>query len=337
MNTANRSFLALVAIAVIPYLALGMFACGVVSLTLYRLGTSGWSAVSRDEDLLAAIPVLAIVMTGTLLAAWSVVRQLAATRQLAAVVETQRIDPPVEAVAAAERTGVRRLDVLSSRDAYSFTYGIRRPRVAVTAGFVETATDDELEAILRHEGYHVRNRDTLKVVVARAFAWAFFFLPALGHLRTRYLDARELAADRAAMSAGGTAPLAGALYKSVAGPAQSLVGAAAALSGADGLDARVAQLERGTEPPLAPIPPRDIVMTIAALALTAGAAMLAGLAVGNGGGMSRPMGAPGSTMAVIGPVLCAAGWALAVGALVRRLGRGRTLGRDCSVRQGGLA
>jgi len=37
----------------------------------------------------------------------------------------------------------------------------------------------ELDAVLEHEHYHVRNRDPLKLVLARALPAAFFYLPVL--------------------------------------------------------------------------------------------------------------------------------------------------------------
>jgi hypothetical protein len=65
----------------------------------------------------------------------------------------------------------------------------------------------------------VRGRDPLKNVVARAIPTRHFYLPALGRLRARFTAGRELAADRAARAAHGTAPLAGALQKVAEGPA----------------------------------------------------------------------------------------------------------------------
>lgn len=319
MNSADRSFGALVAIAVVPYLAVGMFACGVMSWTVYRLATGGWSDVTDDGRLLSALPVLVILAAGTVLAAASVVRQLSATRALAQVVRSARVDASPKVAIAAERSGIGRLDVVASAEPHSFTYGVRRPRVAVTTAFVNATSPAELEAILRHESYHLRNGDTVKVVLARALTAALFFLPVLRHLRRRYLEARELAADRAAMRANGPVALAGALLKSVVPPERALIGAAAALSGTGALDARVTQLENGEEPPLGPIPRRAIVGTAAGLAVMLGGAVIASIAR-SGVGDGRMM-ASGGAMAVVGPVLCVAGWAVIVTVVVRRLAR----------------
>jgi len=322
LDTANRSFLALVAVAVVPYLVLGTFACGVLSIVGYRLVTDGWSAVSGDGALRPALPLLAIVATGTILAAWSATRQLVATRRLARVVAASRL-PASGTATVAERAGVRRLDVIDATDAYSFTYGLGRPRVAVSRGLLDATTPEELEAVLLHERYHVRNLDTLKVLVARALAAAFFFLPALRHLRSRYLAARELAADRAALRVAGAKPLAGALYKAVAGPPDTLLGAAAALGGSGVLEARLGQLERSEEPALPPIPSSVVAVTAAGLFLTAVAGIVAGAAVGDGGMGMTMDGSSSGMLDVVGPALCAVGWALVVLTVVRRVAAGR--------------
>ena len=319
LNTANRSFLALVAVAVVPYVALGTFACGVLTVASYRLATEGWSAL-RDDELRWALPLLVIVATGTVLAAWSAARQLLATRDLASTVAARCIRAP-EAAEVAARVGVRRLDVIEDSEPYSFTYGLGRPRVAVSRGLIKAMSAEELEAVLVHERYHVRNLDTVKVLIARALAGAFFFLPALRHLRSRYLAARELAADRAAIKSGGPKPLASALYKAVAGPPATLLGAAAALGGSGALEARLTQLENQAEPALPGIPRAVVVVTAAGVALTAAAGVAAG--AGLDGGQMAMMGGAGAGMGLLGSVLCAAGWAIVVLAVVRRLASGR--------------
>lgn len=318
LNTANRSFFALVAIAVVPYIVLGTFACGVLSVAGYRTATEGWSALG-DDDLQRALPLFVIVAVGTVLAAWSMVRQLVATRRLMAKVRAQRIDAPA-AVEAAARVGLRRVDVIEDAQPYSFTYGLGRPRVAVSQGLVDATSPEELDAVLAHERYHVENLDTIKVVLARALASAFFFLPALRHLRSRYLAGRELAADRAAIRSGGPKPLASALCKVVAGPPETLLGGAAAVGGSAVLDARITQIEDDREPAMPAIPRSIVAVTGAGIALTALAGMTAGTALGQGA-MTEAVGGPG--MGTLGPLLCGVAWAVVVLAAVRPLAPGK--------------
>lgn len=252
LDTATRSFATLVGVALIPYLLAGLTACLLLSAIAVRVAADGLGALSTAEgNLWPAVAFFVLVGTGTVLAGGSIVRQVRATGRLAE--EVRRVRAPVDAdvEALAVRRGLAgRLDVLQSDEPFSFAYGLLAPRVVVSRGLVEQLAPDELEAVLDHEAYHVRAYDPLKVVVTRALAPALFFLPVLRHLHGRYVAGRELAADHRALRSTGRAPLAGALYKVVRGPAWTDLGAAAAIGGPDLLDVRVAQLEDGTEPDL---------------------------------------------------------------------------------------
>jgi Zn-dependent protease with chaperone function len=319
VNTANRSFFTLVTIALVPYILFGLFGCGVLAVALYRVGADGLDGLHRPgEDLRLVVVFFAVVAIGTVLAGVSVRRQVVATRRLAAFVAEHQIPSAPVVDTTVRRAGLTgRVDVLDDARPFSFTYGVVYPRVVASRGLIEEVTSRELDAVLAHERYHVRNFDTLKVVVARAAPAAFFFLPVLGQLRERYLAGRELAADRHAVRAHGEAPLAGALYKVLDGPAWADVGAAAALGGADFLAQRVAQLETGDEPALDPVPRR--VRWVTAIGLMLLFAVFAGAMVSgdttNLGGGSMEMGdwavfdgGMGTAATIVGGIACVGGW-----------------------------
>ncbi|AYY13220.1 M56 family peptidase [Actinobacteria bacterium YIM 96077] len=153
---------------------------------------------------------------------------------------------------------------------YAFTYGIWRPRVVASAGLVNSATRDELAAVLRHESYHVRHRDPLKVLALRTWAAALFFVPLVSRFLARVLDHQELKADRAAMHDCGVPPVAGALLKSAGEPSTMPGTAVAAMGGPALLDTRVAQLETGHAPRLCrPVPPSVLFTSLPGIALIA--------------------------------------------------------------------
>jgi hypothetical protein len=79
--------------------------------------------------------------------------------------------------------------------------------------------------------------------------------------------------------------LAGALLKAVGGPTELDLGAAAAQGGDRALDLRVAQLETGEPPPLAPLEQRCL--RISATAALGIGAVMAGAAIGLGPLVSR--------------------------------------------------
>ena len=331
LDSANRSFFALVAAALVPYVLLGMLGCGVLSLAAYRLATQGWSGLDQGgEDLRPAVAFFGLVTAGTVVGLWSVRRQVRATRALAARLRDRTLpSPPPDVAAMADSAGLAgRVELVDDGTPFSFTYGLLHPRVVVSRGLVAVLGPEELAAVLHHERYHVRNGDTLKVVVARAAPAAFFFLPALGHLRDRYLAGRELAADRRAMEAVGGPPLAGALYQMLNRPAWATFGAAAALGGSEYLEMRVTQLESGEEPPLARVPRGAGIVTVAGLVLLSAAFMVALARTGDDvsmvmsdgrSGNEGMFGGSGSTvLGLLGGLMCALAWVGAALVVFRR-------------------
>ena len=319
LNAANRSFFLLATTALVPFVLLGLLGCGVLSLIGDRLVEHGFAGLTADgHDLRPALVFFAIVVGGAVLAARSVQRQLMATRALEATVADRTLPTPSALASAASAAKVR-VVVVEDAEPYSFTFGLWSPRVAVSSGLVSSTTPAELQSVLHHERYHVRNRDTAKVVIARAAVSAFFFLPALRHLCDRYLCSRELAADRAATRETNVASLAGALLVAAPGPAWTDVGAAAALGGGV-LEQRIEQLEAGTEPRLAQIPRLAFTMTVLGIgaliglfALTIAAAGVDVLAMDG----SMPEGGGGALMTVLGGVGCTVAMIAAAAMLLR--------------------
>jgi Zn-dependent protease with chaperone function len=252
LDTANRSFVALVGVAFVAYQLLGVAACLLLGVLGYRLATDGLSAVEEEgAELVPAVLFLFALGIGALLGLRSLAVQAAASVRLAERVHRLRRPTPPELAALAEATGLGgRVRFVDTPTCFSFAYGAFRPRVAVSRGLFEVSSERELRAVLMHERYHVRNLDPLKVLVARALAAAFFYLPALRGLRDRYIAGRELAADRSAVAACGRTAVAEALVRVVRAPRWPELRAAAAIGGHDLLDVRISQLEAGSEPPV---------------------------------------------------------------------------------------
>ena len=278
-DPGNRSFVLLLALATGLYLALSAAACALLSLLAYRLAADGTAGFGDSAWVLAPAGIfLALLTAAGVLGVRSLGTQLAASRRLARRIAERWTEPAPEAAAAATAAGLaRRPRVIDVAEPFSFTYGALRPRVVVSRGLLDSASPEELQAVLVHERYHVRNFDPLKIVLARALARGFFFVPALRELEGRYHAGRELAADRRALRRCGRRPLAGALLKVVRGPGWPELSSAAAIGGPELLDVRVAQLEGDGPPPLGPLPRRALVLSGAGLGLvllSLGAALL---------------------------------------------------------------
>ena len=315
LDRGNRSFVLLLAVAAALYFALSAAACAVLALLAYRLASDGTAAFGDSIwVLLPAGAFLVLLAAAGVVAVRSLGAQLAASRRLARRVEELWRPCPPQLAAAGTSSGLRsRPRLIEAAEPFSFAYGALRPRVVVSRGLLDSSSPDELEAVLVHERYHVRNLDPLKVVLARALARGLFFLPALRELERRYLAGRELAADQRALSRCGRRPLASALLKAVRAPSWPELATAAAIGGPELLGIRVAQLEAGGPPPLGRLPRRALLVSAAALALVL---VSVGAALGGLGGLTAAMalgdeemnaGAAGAAMAVG----CAAPWVAA--------------------------
>ncbi len=254
LDSANRNFTALVISSLLlgMYVLCGAVGCVLVPLIVSRVSHHGVSGlVDSGRNLLPAVVFVVLVGAGVVLGARSLWRQIRASRALAGRVNALVVVQPDQLQQAASRAGLDgRVVLVDCPEWFSFAYGALTPRVAVSRGLLEGVSVEELQAVLEHERYHVRNLDPLKVLIVRALPATFFFLPVLGSLRTRYVAGRELAADRRAVQACGRKPLVSALLKVVRGPAWSELEVAAAIGGPELLDLRVAQLESGREPRL---------------------------------------------------------------------------------------
>jgi hypothetical protein len=157
----------------------------------------------------------------------------------------------------------------------------------------------------------------LKVLIVRALPATFFFLPALGALRARYVAGRELAADRRAVRACGRKPLVGALMKVVRGPAWSELEVAAAIGGSELLDLRVAQLESGQEPKLAGLTLPDAALSVFGALVFAGVFVASIVGFGGVSAVSQATGTSMSVGEVLDGVMCVVPFAVG-GLLVYR-------------------
>ncbi len=148
-DTANRSFVTLLALAVAPFSVVMAVGCGVASVAGYRLLGPAASGDAGDPFLWAAALFVGATSVGAAAGVRSLCRQSRATRMLRLSIEASltAVEPRV---AAAARRAMVDVDVIDDDGPYSFTWGLRAPRVALSQGLVDAIDDRELDAVLAH-------------------------------------------------------------------------------------------------------------------------------------------------------------------------------------------
>lgn len=82
--------------------------------------------------------------------------------------------------------------------------GMLRPKIVISTMVLAMFSDKEIKAILLHESYHCRNRDSQKLFFSALLLDAFRYLPIVKPIYRYYQTWQELYADRFAMRQMGT-------------------------------------------------------------------------------------------------------------------------------------
>ena len=78
---------------------------------------------------------------------------------------------------------------------FAFCYGIRHPKIYLSSALFNMMSTPELEAILRHEQYHLEHKDPFIMLLAEIAKSLFPFFPLLSDLMHNYRIEREIKAD----------------------------------------------------------------------------------------------------------------------------------------------
>lgn len=133
---------------------------------------------------------------------------------------------------------IGRVDIVKDKSKLSFCYGLLQPRVCLGTGLLRSLNTRELEAVLLHESYHVKNRDPLKIILGKTASLMFFFIPLLRDFQNFYAFSKEIAADRLVISNGYRQPLLSVLSKLLVAGSPRFSGVAA-LASLDDLEKRI--------------------------------------------------------------------------------------------------
>jgi beta-lactamase regulating signal transducer with metallopeptidase domain len=265
MRTADRAF------GVLVFLALGSSALLVALLAaLFPRATTLVSGATADTASVVALLVLVLATVGVSLGLISLFRQLLATLGLIHSLLARKIPTPRGVAAIAASIGLEdRVDVVQDPRPFSFCYWFRSPRICLSAGLLKRLSDAELRAVLHHERYHLRQRDPLRLVIARYFAAGLYVVPVVEELVEFYTVQKEVAADQAAVRAmGGVRELASALFKVLPDADDVDLGLLVPVGSLSVTEARIDQLVDGRSVPLV-LSAASVVLSCGALAAAA--------------------------------------------------------------------
>lgn len=247
-GAGSRAFWLLVGLAVALRGAVAYVAC-CLSMALI------WQFVHRGSSVLWSAPawagatLLALSLFGATRSAGRLRRGVVASRRVEREVRRRAVEPTVAlrklGTGMEGGGGPARVTVVDSPAPFAFTYGLLKPRIALSRGLLAATGRAELEAVLAHEREHVRGRDPLRGLIATTLVARHIAFPLFGQLREAFAADRELAADRHAVIRCGTSAVAGALLKATDTPGWAQTAPAAAMGSQELLEARLVQLEQG--------------------------------------------------------------------------------------------
>jgi beta-lactamase regulating signal transducer with metallopeptidase domain len=240
----------------------------------FALATGG----TADTASVVAVLVLILATFGVTLGLASLFRQLLATLWLIRTLLSRRMTVSRRVGVVAASLGLSgRIDVVRDVRPFSFCYWFRRPRICLSTGLIKRLDDAELRAVLLHERYHLRQRDPLRLVIARYFAAGLYVVPVVEELVEYYTLQKEVAADQAAVRAmGGVRELASALFKALPDADDVDLGLLVPVGSLSVTEARIEQLVDGRSVPLA-LSRASVVLSGGALAAAAVLAFTDGL------------------------------------------------------------
>lgn len=126
---------------------------------------------------------------------------------------------------------------------FAFCLGIRRPKIYISTNLVHVLTIQELESVLRHERYHLNNRDTLTTLLASIGGSLLPFFPLFSDFLKNFRVEREIEADKEAVRGlGDSYPLICVLKKFLKAPSSLGTTAVSAIADDDTLESRIKAL-----------------------------------------------------------------------------------------------
>jgi len=125
----------------------------------------------------------------------------------------------------------------------AFCFGFRNPKIYLSTELVKILSRSELEAVIRHEKYHLENKDAFIFLFASMAQIMLPFFPLISDISKKYRIQNEIEADRAAIEGmNDSEPIISVLRKLVSHDHKNTFNFGPALGDWDTLELRIKRL-----------------------------------------------------------------------------------------------
>lgn len=125
---------------------------------------------------------------------------------------------------------------------FAFCLGVRSAKIYVSTGLLTCLTIEELEVVLRHERYHLNNRDTLTMLIASIGESLLPFFPIFSDILANFRIEREIKADAEAIQGLGNKEPVISVLKKLLSVSSMTFATASAIADRDTLEPRILAL-----------------------------------------------------------------------------------------------
>lgn len=141
-----------------------------------------------------------IMVIGTFLfALWKVSTQVIQTYKMRSRLQQYSCDSLTKKFNNQYRNRNSEFMIISYPVPVAITMGFLSPKIVLSTGLLKLLSEEELEAVIYHETYHLNNHDPLKICLLSISAITLPYIPILKWLNEKYRVIQEVMADESAI------------------------------------------------------------------------------------------------------------------------------------------
>ncbi len=132
--------------------------------------------------------------------------------------------------------------LVKNKRPFAFCLGIRDPKIYVSTGLIAILTSKEIEAVLLHERYHLKNRDTFTMLIASIGESLLPFFPLFSDVLRNFRIEKEIQADKTAIEGLGSSKSVISILRKLLTVPETHLAIAPAIADYDTLEPRILAL-----------------------------------------------------------------------------------------------